>query len=61
MDAAELTALAEKEGISPAVRVISSPSEPELRELISDCSVLVSASDFEGFGIAAVEGLFRRG
>jgi len=57
VDAAELTALAEKEGISPAVRVISSPSEPELRELISDCSVLVSASDFEGFGIAAVEGL----
>jgi alpha-1,3-mannosyltransferase len=56
-DAAELTAFAEKEGISPAVRVISSPSEAELRELISDCSVLVSASDFEGFGIAAVEGV----
>jgi alpha-1,3-mannosyltransferase len=56
-DATELTALAEKEGISPAVGVISNPSEPELRGLISHCSVLVSASDFEGFGIAAVEGI----
>jgi alpha-1,3-mannosyltransferase len=54
---AELTALAEREGISTAVRIISSPTEAQLRELISVCSVLVSASDFEGFGIAAVEGL----
>jgi alpha-1,3-mannosyltransferase len=57
VDVAELTGLVEREGISTAVRIISSPAEAELRELISDCSVLVSASDYEGFGIAAVEGL----
>jgi alpha-1,3-mannosyltransferase len=56
-DPAELTGLVQREGISTAVRIISSPAEAELRELISDCSVLVSASDFEGFGIVAVEGL----
>jgi alpha-1,3-mannosyltransferase len=57
VDAAELTGLVEREGISTAVRIISSPAEAHLRELISDCSVLVGASNYEGFGIAAVEGL----
>jgi alpha-1,3-mannosyltransferase len=57
LDVAELTALAESEGIAAAIRIIPSPSEAEIRHVIGSCSVLVSASDFEGFGIVAVEGL----
>lgn len=57
LDAAQITALAQGEGVAESVSILSSPSEAELRELIGRCSVLVSSSDFEGFGIAAVEGL----
>jgi alpha-1,3-mannosyltransferase len=57
LNAVELTALAKQEGVADAVRIIARPSSDEIRKVMSDCSVLVSASDFEGFGIVAVEGL----
>jgi alpha-1,3-mannosyltransferase len=56
-DLAQLSALAQQEGVDDAVRIIASPSTAEIRQLMGACSVLLSASDFEGFGIAAVEGL----
>src|SRR5262249_23725952 len=40
-----------------ALRVVKSPDDDEIRELISQCSVIVSASDYEGFGIATIEGM----
>src|SRR5262249_44475644 len=57
LDVAELRALAQNEGVAAAVQVIPSPTEAEIRQMLGDCSLLVSSSDFEGFGIVAVEGL----
>jgi alpha-1,3-mannosyltransferase len=57
LDVAELGALAHNEDVASAIRIIPSPSEAEIRKMMGDCSVLVSASDFEGFGIVAVEAL----
>ncbi len=57
LDADQITALAQKEGVAGSVRILSNPNEAEICELINGCSVLVSSSDFEGFGIAAIEGL----
>lgn len=56
-DVAKLRALARSEGVASAVQIIPSPSQAEIRQMMGDCSVLVSSSDFEGFGIVAVEGL----
>jgi alpha-1,3-mannosyltransferase len=57
LDAQQVRALAEKEGVAGSVNILDGPSEVEIRQLIGRCSVLLSSSDFEGFGIAAVEGL----
>jgi alpha-1,3-mannosyltransferase len=57
LDVPRLTALAQKADVADAVRIIDTPSESEIRQLMSECSVIISASDFEGFGIVAVEGL----
>jgi alpha-1,3-mannosyltransferase len=57
LNVAELTELARKEGVAAAVEAFADASEAEIRDLMGQCSVLLSASDFEGFGIAAVEGL----
>jgi alpha-1,3-mannosyltransferase len=56
-DVAQLGALAQNEGVTAGIQIIPSPAEGEIRQMMGDCSVLVSASDFEGFGIVAVEGL----
>jgi alpha-1,3-mannosyltransferase len=57
VDLAELATLARREGIADAVRIIANPAEADIRALMGQCSVLISASNFEGFGIVAVEGL----
>src|SRR5262249_48838350 len=57
VDLATLTALARHEGVTDGVRFIARPAEADIRALMRQCSVLISASDFEGFGIVAVEGL----
>ncbi len=55
LDVAEVTAHAQKQGVAASIEIISGASEAEIREQMGHCSVFVSASDFEGFGIAAVE------
>jgi alpha-1,3-mannosyltransferase len=57
LSAADLRALAERHGVSQAVEVIVGPSDEQIRQAMSRCSVLGSASEYEAFGIAAIEGL----
>jgi alpha-1,3-mannosyltransferase len=57
LDIGDLTMLAQDAGIASAVDIVPSPSEGKIRRLLGDCSVLVNSSEYEGFGIAAVEGL----
>lgn len=57
IDVAYLTELAEKLHILDAVEIIAAPSEATIRSLMGRCSVIASASEYEGFGLAAVEGM----
>ncbi|MGH7248199.1 MAG: WecB/TagA/CpsF family glycosyltransferase, partial [Pseudomonadota bacterium] len=56
-DIDHLAALAQNAGVAAAIEILTSPSEAGIRRLFGDCSVWASPSDFEGFGIAAVEAL----
>jgi alpha-1,3-mannosyltransferase len=53
----ELRDLAAGAGIDDALTVVPSPDDAEIARLIGGCSVIVSSSDYEGFGIAAIEGM----
>jgi alpha-1,3-mannosyltransferase len=53
----ELTALADTVHIRDAVEIVVGPEEDKIRQLMGHCSVIASASEYEGFGIAAVEGM----
>ena len=57
LEMSDVAALVQNAGVVAAVEIFGLPSEAEIRQLLSDCSVLVSSSDFEGFGLVAVEGL----
>ncbi len=53
----QLIDLADTAGIQDSLVVVDSPEDAEIRRLIGDCSVIASSSDYEGFGIAAIEGM----
>jgi alpha-1,3-mannosyltransferase len=53
----DLRKLADHHGVSHAVEIIIRPSDERIRQAMSQCSVLASASEYEAFGIAAIEGL----
>jgi alpha-1,3-mannosyltransferase len=57
VSAEDLKAMARDAGVDEAVEIVASPSDQELRALMGRCSILLSASEYEGFGVAAVEGL----
>jgi alpha-1,3-mannosyltransferase len=57
IDVTDLTALAETLQVRDAVEIVIDPGEDEIRQLMGRCSVMVSASEYEGFGVAAVEGM----
>ena len=57
LSAANLCRLADENGVGDAVDVIVRPSDQQLRLAMSRCSVFASASEYEAFGIAAIEGL----
>jgi alpha-1,3-mannosyltransferase len=57
IDVAYLTGRAETLNIRGAVEIVVAPSEATIRNLMERCSVIASASDYEGFGLAAVEGM----
>jgi alpha-1,3-mannosyltransferase len=53
----DLVAQAESLGLGDSVRIVESPANSTLRELIGESGVYACASDYEGFGLAAVEGI----
>ena len=54
---AEVPWLASVAGVQDALVVVESPGDAEIRRLIGGSSVIVSSSGYEGFGLAAVEGM----
>jgi alpha-1,3-mannosyltransferase len=57
VDAAHLKKCAEALGVEDAVEIIQAPSEAVIRDLMARSSVIASASEYEGFGLSAVEGM----
>jgi alpha-1,3-mannosyltransferase len=53
----QLNELAAAAGIAGALTLVESPDDGELKRLVGGSSVIVSSSDYEGFGIAVVEGM----
>ena len=53
----ELQAKAKAAGVSHAVEIVPLPAEPDIRRIFGQCSVIASASSYEGFGLTAVEGM----
>jgi alpha-1,3-mannosyltransferase len=53
----DVSALVQNAGLRDAVDVIASPSDETVRTLMRNSSFVASASDYEGFGMAAVEGM----
>ena len=53
----DVGALVASAGLEGAVTVVDSPSDEELRHLMGDSAFLASASDYEGFGMASIEGM----
>ena len=43
--------------VRDAVEIVVTPDEDKVRQLMGHCSVIASASEYEGFGVAAVEGM----
>jgi alpha-1,3-mannosyltransferase len=57
LSGAELHKLAQQAGVGHAVELIVRPNDDQIREAMARCSVFASASEYEAFGIAAIEGL----
>jgi alpha-1,3-mannosyltransferase len=57
LDVRQLHEMARACGVLDALTVVESPRDAEIRQLIGDCSIVVSSSEYEGFGIAAIEGM----
>ena len=43
--------------IRDAVEIIVGPDDDKVRQLMGRCSVIASASEYEGFGLAAIEAM----
>jgi alpha-1,3-mannosyltransferase len=54
---ADLQKLATSAGVRDAVEIVPLPSERHICEIFGQCSVIASASSYEGFGLTAVEGM----
>jgi alpha-1,3-mannosyltransferase len=53
----QLKDLGRPAGVEHALAVVESPDNAEIKRLIGGCSVIVSSADYEGFGLAAIEGM----
>ncbi len=52
-----LQAMAERDAVAEAVRFVAAPDHAQLRALIGEASYFASLSNYEGFGLAAVEAM----
>jgi alpha-1,3-mannosyltransferase len=57
IDVVNLTGCAEALHDRDSVETIVAPSQAEIRNLMGRCSIVASASEYEGFGLAVVEGM----
>jgi alpha-1,3-mannosyltransferase len=57
LTAADLRELAAKARVADGVEILTSPFDDAVRHLMGKCSVIASASSYEGFGLTAVEGM----
>ena len=57
LDVRQLHGLAHACCVRDALTIVESPEDAEIRKLIGSCSIIVSCSEYEGFGIAAIEGM----
>ena len=55
--AADLQALANSLGVGNSVQIVEEPSDDDIRSLMAKSSILISTSEYEGFGLAVVEGM----
>ena len=53
----ELEELASASGIQDALTLVESPDDAEIKRRMGACSVIASSSEYEGFGLAAIEGM----
>lgn len=53
----DLAESAERSGVAGAVQIVGNPSDPEIGSHVRHASYIVSASRYEGFGIAVIEGM----
>jgi alpha-1,3-mannosyltransferase len=53
----DVNALVEASGLRDAVNVIASPTDERVKALMGDSSFIASSSEYESFGVAAVEGM----
>jgi alpha-1,3-mannosyltransferase len=57
VDAPYLGALAQAQRVNDAIQIVVDPDNAKVHQLIGECSVIASASEYEGFGVAAIEGM----
>ncbi len=57
VDAAALARMIEERGLGGTVAVHANLTNDEIRALLARCSLFASASDYEGFGLVAVEAM----
>ena len=57
LQAEEVSALVETAGLSDAIDVVASPTDEAVKTLMRNSSFVASSSEYEGFGVAAVEGM----
>lgn len=54
---ADVRGMIAERGLEAAVSLHCNPSNTRIREVMGHCSLFVSASNYEGFGVAMIEGL----
>ena len=53
----DVSTLVEAAGLRDAINVIASPTDETVKTLMRNCSFVAISSEYEGFGVAAVEGM----